>query len=234
MDNFTALRQGWATIDDGAAAGAAGGSMMPRRSERGAVRIDPRLIIGVVLIAGSTAGVYALVSGLDDATEVYTATQTLTPGERVTSDDLVVERVRFGAAATRYLEPAALPEGGLIVTSTVRAGELVPLAALDDVDRAGLATVVVVSRAALPRDVEVGTAVDVWSAHRVERGTYEPPAVLVAGAEVAAISENVGLVESGAASVELLVPRERVAAVLQALAAEDAIDLVPARPAGER
>jgi hypothetical protein len=33
-------------------------------------------------------------------------------------------------------------------------------------------------------------------------------------------------------SVELLVPREKVAALLQALAAGDAIDLVPARAGG--
>jgi hypothetical protein len=206
---------------------------MPRRSERGAVRIDPRLVIGVVLVAGSTAGVYALVSGLDDATEVYTAVQTLTPGDRITADDLVVERVRFGASAERYLAPDPLPADGLVVTSTVRSGELVPLAAVDDVDRAGLATVVVASRAALPREVEAGSLVDVWSAHRIERGAYEPPTVLVAGAEVAAISEGGGLVESGAVSVELLVPRERVAVLLEALAAEDVIDLVPTRPESE-
>jgi hypothetical protein len=233
VDNFSAFRQGWATIDDGAVEDAAGRSMMPRRSDRGAMRVDPRLIIGVVLVAGSTAGVYALVTGLDDATEVYTAVQTLTPGDRVTADDLVVERVRFGSSAARYLEPDALPDEGLVVTSTVREGELVPLAAVDDVDRAGLATVVVASRAALPGDVEVGSLVDIWSAHRVERGTYDPPAVLVSGAEVAAITEGGGLVQSGAASVELLVPRDRVAVVLEALAAEDVIDLVPARPGGE-
>ncbi|MGI9823177.1 SAF domain-containing protein [Agromyces sp. Marseille-Q5079] len=203
---------------------------MPRRPERGAMRLDPRLVIGVVLVAGSTAGVYALVSGLDDATEVYTAVQTLTPGDRITSDDLVVERVRFGSPAARYLEPDSLPDEGLVVTSTVRKGEFVPLASVDDADRAGLATVVVASRAALPRDVQVGSLVDVWSAHRLERGTYEPPAVLVPGAQIAAISEAGGIVESGSATVELLVPRERVAAVLQALAAEDVIDLVPARP----
>ncbi|GAA1518045.1 hypothetical protein BJ978_002032 [Agromyces terreus] len=206
---------------------------MPRRSDRGAIRLDPRLVIGVALVAGSTAGVYALVSGLDDATEVYSVVQTVTPGDRLTADDLAVERVRFGSAAPRYLEADALPAEGLIVTSTVREGELVPLAAVDEADRAGLATVVVTSRAALPGDLEVGSRVDIWSAHRVERGDYEPPAVLVPGAEVAAISESGGIVQSGAASVELLVPRERVAVVLEALAAEDVIDLVPARPGDE-
>jgi len=207
---------------------------MPRRSERGSIRIDPRLVIGIVLIAGSTAGVYALVSGLDDATEVYAATETLTPGDRVRASDLAVERVRFGSSEARYLEPAVLPEDGMIVTSTIRAGELVPLGAVDDVDRAGLATVVVTSRAALPEGVARGSVVDVWSARQVERGDFEPPSVLVPEAEVAAVTGSGGMVDSGSVSVELLVPRERVAALLQALAAEDAIDLVPARPEAER
>ncbi|GAA1841039.1 hypothetical protein GCM10009750_28960 [Agromyces salentinus] len=197
------------------------------------MRIDPRLIIGVVLVVGSTVGVTSLVSGLDDASEVYTAATTLSPGDRITADDLVVERVRFGAPAIRYLEPDALPRDGLIVVSTVRKGELVPVASVDDVDRAGLATVVVSSRAALPRDVEVGALVDVWAAHRVERGAYDPPAVIVPGAEVAATTGGGGIVDGGAASVELLVPRERVAVLLEALAAEDVIDLVPTRPTDE-
>ncbi|MFF2370107.1 hypothetical protein [Agromyces sp. NPDC058110] len=207
---------------------------MPRRSERGSVRIDPRLIIGVVLVVGSTAGVFALVSGLDDATEVYTAAETFTPGDRIRAADLVVERVRFGSGDQRYLEPDALPEAGLLVTSTVREGELVPLASVDDLDRAGLATVVVASRTALPEGVSRGSVVDVWAARLVERGEYEPPVVLVPEAEVAAVSGSGGMVDDGSVTVELLVPRDRVAALLQALAADDVIDLVPARPAAGR
>ncbi|GAA1943655.1 hypothetical protein [Agromyces allii] len=207
---------------------------MPRRTERGSIRIDPRLIIGVVLIVGSTVGVYTLVSGLDDATEVYTATETFTPGDRILESDLVVERVRFGAADVRYLEPDALTDGGLLVTSTIRQGELVPLGAVDEVDRAGLATVVVPSRGALPEGVVRGTVVDVWSARRLDRGDSAPPTVLVPEAEVAAVIDSGGMVDGDSRSVELLVPRERVAALLQALAAEDAIDLVPARPEADR
>jgi hypothetical protein len=42
------------------------------------------------------------------------------------------------------------------------------------------------------------------------------------------------MVESGASSVELVIPREKVAALLEALAAEDAIDLVPSRASEPR
>ena len=201
----------------------------PARSERGALRLDPRLVIGIVLVAASTTGVWALVNGLDDAIEVYSVRATVTAGTRIDADDLVVESVRLGSTAERYLAPDALGDGGLVATRTIEAGELVPRSAVDEFDRTGLATVVVPSRGTLPSELRVGSTVDVWSAREVERGAYEPPAVLVAGAEVAGIREAGGMVDSGATSVELVIPREKVAALLEALAAEDAIDLVPAR-----
>lgn len=201
----------------------------PERAERGALRLDPRLLIGIVLVAASTTGVWALVTALDDSREVYTARATLTPGTRIDADDLDLVSVRLGASAGRYLAPGDVPEGGLVVARTVAPGELVPGSAVDTVDRSGLATVVVPSRGALPSAVVPGATVDVWAAHRAERDAYEPPAVLVAGAEIAAVQEPEGMVDSGGASVEVLIPREKVAVLLEALAAGDAIDLVPAR-----
>lgn len=201
----------------------------PERTERGALRPDPRLLIGIVLIAASTTGVWALVTGLDDSAEVYAARGTLTPGTRIDADDLDVASVRLGMAAGHYLAPGELPDGGLVVARTVEAGELIPESAIDTVDRAGLAIVVVPGRGPLPSSLRPGDTVDVWGAHRADRDTYEPPAVLVAGAEIAAIQESQGMVDSGGTSVELLIPREKVAALLEALAAGDVVDLVPAR-----
>ncbi|WP_350347208.1 hypothetical protein ABIQ69_11265 [Agromyces sp. G08B096] len=199
------------------------------RGERGSVRIDPRLLIGVVLVAGSTAGVWALVTGFDTTTEVYAVRDTVATGTRLDTDDLVVESVRLGGSAERYVVAGELPESGLVATRTIGAGELVPAAAVAERDDSALATVVVPSRGPLPSGLGPGSRVDVWSARLVEHGAYEPPAVLVAGAEVSGVVEPEGMVSGDGVSVELLVPREKVAAVLQALASGDAIDLVGAR-----
>ncbi|HET6673635.1 MAG TPA: SAF domain-containing protein [Agromyces sp.] len=201
----------------------------PERAERGAIRLDPRLLIGIVLIAASTAGVWALVSGFDDSVEVYAVRGTVTPGTPIDAADLTTQSVRLGAAAERYLAPGDLPDGGLVAIRTMEAGELVPASAVDTVDSTGLATVVVPSRNALPSGLGPGATVDLWAARLVDRGSYEPPVVLVAGAEIAGIQEPEGMVASGGVSVELLVPREKVAALLEALASGDALDLVPAR-----
>lgn len=205
----------------------------PARGDRGAMRLDPRLVIGMVLIAGSTLGGWALVNGLDDSVEVYVARDTVTPGSTIEAGDLAIASVRLGSGTAGYLEPGDVPSGGLVITRTIESGELVPESAVDAVDRTGLATVVVPSRGALPTGLGAGSRVDVWTAKQVERGGFEPPSVLAAGAEVAGIVESDGMVASESVSVELLVPREKVAALLQALAAEDAIDLVPSRADGD-
>jgi len=199
--------------------------------ERGALRLDPRLIIGIVLIAGSTTGVWALVSGFDDSIEVYVARDTVTTGSTIDIDDLAVESVRLGSSAGHYLLADESLADGLVATRTVPAGEFVPRSAVDEADRTGLSVVVVPSRGPVPKGLSAGDRIDVWSARAVERGTFEPPKVLISDAEIAGLVETEGMVQSADVSVELLVPREKVAALLQALAAGDAIDLVAARSA---
>ncbi len=106
-----------------------------------------------------------------------------------------------------------------------------PRSAVDEADRTGLSVVVVPSRGPVPKGLSAGDRIDVWSARAVERGAFEPPKVLISDAEIAGLVESEGMVQSAGVSVELLVPREKVAALLQALAAGDAIDLVAARSA---
>jgi hypothetical protein len=202
------------------------------RRERGAVRLDPRLLIGLVLVAGSTVGTWALVEGMDDTREVLVAPETLTPGSRIDAASLRVDSVRLGGLAAGYLAPDDVPDGGLVVTRTVQAGELVPAASVADRESAELAVVVVASARPLPDEVTPGALVDVWTAAEVERGVHEPPTVLVAGAEVAAVTAADGMMASGGPTVELLIPREKTAAFLEALGAGHAIDLVPATAAG--
>ncbi|WP_022888362.1 hypothetical protein [Agromyces italicus] len=203
------------------------------RGERGAVRLDPRLLIGLVLVAGSTFGVWALVSGLDDTVEVYVARETLVPGTPLELGDLDTASVRLGTSEQHYLLVEGAPDSSLVVARTVPSGELVPVAAVDDADRTGLSTVVVPSRGPLPSGLEAGSRVDVWSAKATERSGFEAPKVLVGGAEIAALVEEGGMMASEGASVELLIPREKVAALLEALAAGDAIDLVATRTTGD-
>lgn len=188
---------------------------------------DPRFAIGILLVAGSVGGVYAVVSAADNTTTVYVASGPLAAGDRVTVADLTPAHVRVAGAGRHYLTDERMPAAGVLVTRAVGAGELVPLSA---VGRAGSATstrVVVTVRGTLPASVGPGAVVDLWSAERLEHDGYGPPSVLAGAVTVVRIVDATGIVTADTVSVELQVPRRVVAAVLQAQANGDALSVVP-------
>lgn len=124
---------------------------------------DPRLWIGVALVAASVVVGARLVGGADDTIEVWAATADLAPGHPVVETDLTARRVRFDEDdAGRYLRVGhALPDGAVLARA-VGAGELVPAAALGEAG-GGLQEVPVwAPYDAVPGDLGAGAVVDVW------------------------------------------------------------------------
>ena len=202
--------------------------MASTASRRAAV--DMRLVLGLVLVAASVAGVVALVGAFDRRTTVYAAASALTPGDRVERADLVARSVSRDGADELYLREEDLSEGGLVVLRPVRDGELLPRTAVGDA--AGVRSTAVVLRLASPVSATVtpGATVDGWASPVVDDGRgFGAPVVLVPDAIVVRIVEDDGLVASrDVGTVEVLVPRARVARVLQAQAGGDALAVVPA------
>ncbi|WP_166866173.1 hypothetical protein [Salinibacterium sp. ZJ70] len=203
---------------------------MPRTVDQAARRrsLDPRLLIGVLLVAGSVAGVVGLVTAVDTRTTVYAAASTLAPGDRIDRADLVERAVSIDGAHDLYLAADDVPDDGLVVLRSVREGELLPRSAVGD--RAGAASTAVVLELSGPVSASVvaGSTVDVW-ATAIDGTTREfgAPAVLVPDAVVVRLVAADGLVaRTGSAGIEVLVPRDRVARVLQAQASGDAIAVV--------
>lgn len=189
---------------------------------------DPRFAIGLVLVLAAVGGVFVIVAGSDRTTTVYAARSVLTVGEHLEAGDLGLSQVRLDGADDLYLTPGRLPADGVIVTRTVAEGELVPASAVGRNSGAERSSVVVDLTSTLAAAVGPGAVVDVWSARQTGQAKFAPPAVLVGRAGVVRIVEPVGLVAAnGRRSVELLVPRDRVAAVLEAIANGDAIAVVP-------
>lgn len=181
---------------------------------------DPRILIGVVLVAASALGTTALVSALTRTTTVYRAEHALVAGERITADRLTAAPVRLGDAQGLYLS-GPLPASGLVATRTVQAGEVVPRSAVGTAAQLATATVVVDLASPLADGVDAGTDVDLWSAPRLDgaQERFGPPVVLVSDATVARVATKTGLV-AGAQddAVEVQVPRDEVAALLEAQA----------------
>jgi hypothetical protein len=198
-------------------------------SNRRRFSLDPRLLIGLGLVVASVAGVVALVSAADETTEVLAAREPLAPGQKAGADELVVVDVRLGAAAGHYLVPSDVPEEGIIVSRPVGQGEIVPLDAVGSVEGARAVSLVLDVGGTLAASVQPGAVVDVWAARELEGGGFGPPSVIASGATVVRLVASDSIVSGGeTTAVEVLVPKSRVARVLEAAANSDAVSIVPA------
>lgn len=200
------------------------------------VPFDPRVLIGTLLVLASVGGVVAVVAANDRTVPVYAAAQALVPGTRITADAVRVSRVRLGGAEGRYLA-GPLPSGGVVVTRSVAEGELVPLSALGAAASVTDVSVVVPLSTKPAATVGAGSVVDLWAAAKAT-GTGEkapPPHVLVSGATVVRLVTPTGLIATASgATLEIELPREDVAAVLQAVADGESVSAVALGAAVDR
>ena len=202
----------------------AGGREKPPR--RG-FPVDLRLVVGLVLVAASVAGVTWIVGAADRTVAVYSAKTALYPGDRVTAEDLALARVRLGAGEAHYLTVTDLPADGAVINRAVGEGELLPAAAIGSAQGSSLAPLVVDLSGPLSAAASPGAVVDLWAAERLDSTRFGPPAVLVPGATIVRVLEEEGLVADAGIAIEVLVPRASVARLLEALSNEDAVAAVP-------
>lgn len=205
---------------------------MPAITTRGRRRfaVDIRLVLGLALVAASVVAVTVLVSAADARVVVYAAADTLEPGERVDVADLVERRVALDGAEDLYLTEGSIPAAGIVIAQPVGAGQLIPFSAAGSTD--GLRATSLVLRLAGPVSAVVGpgTLVDVWGTAKPDQGEVGAPIVLASQATVVRVLDDDTIIaggSSGSSTVELLVPRTRVARLLQAIANGDALAVLP-------
>ena len=93
-------------------------------------RRDPRLILGLVIVAASVALGSWAVSSAGRTVAVYAASGPLTPGEAVDAGSLRTVEVRLGSGSRDYfLAGSPLPDD-LVALRVVGDGELVPRSAV--------------------------------------------------------------------------------------------------------
>lgn len=189
---------------------------------------DPRFAIGIALVVLSVLGVVAVVSAAESSVFVYAARSSLSLGDRVHASDFDSRSVRLGSLGGKYLVDGDIPRTGFVVTRAVSAGELIPVSAVGDVIGSAVASIVVSVKGELARSVGDGSVVDLWCAKETEDSVFGPPSVLVASATVVRVIAAEGVIaDRSEQSVELLVPRTKTAAVLEAIANAAALSLVP-------
>ncbi|MDO9063103.1 MAG: hypothetical protein Q7U41_00885 [Microbacterium sp.] len=195
---------------------------------------DPRLFIGIGLVVASVAGVVGIVSAAERTDGAYAAPALLLPGDRVTADDLRVVPVRLGSAVDGYIAQGELPDEGVVVTRVVAPGELVPIAAVGASEESDASAVVIPLRTPLPASMQPGRSVQIWAAPPAAAGVAGEPVLIADGAVLIGSATESDMIAGDGGSVEVLVPRERIPAVLDAVANAESIALVgaagPAEP----
>lgn len=187
---------------------------------------DPRLIVGIVLVVASVLMGAVLVSRLSETTSVLVARSAIVPGDPISTDDLVAVELRLGEHTDQYLGGVdAVPEGS-VALRTIQAGELVPMSAIGQSDEVQLRPVVIPVDAAVAESVVPGATVELWrTAPTTKDGAEVRAEMLVPDAVVRRIDEGstLGMQEM---SVEVLVPRDSLAEVLEVLSQDERLDVI--------
>jgi hypothetical protein len=197
---------------------------------------DPRLLVGVVVVALSVALGSWAVSAAGRTEAVYAAAGVLTPGDVLTADDLRAVDVRLVSGTDGYLLVSDGVPQDAVVLRAVHPGELLPASALGAGEELTVRAVAVPVTSGLSDRIVAGADVDLWyvppAPGGAGAGQPEPaaavPVPLVEGVTVAQVDEEAGtFVAGGPVTVHVLVAEEDLPAVLGAVAGEGSIAVVP-------
>lgn len=135
-----------------------------RRLDRRRLK-DPRLWVGLVLVAGSVLLGARLLAAADDTVDVWALSQDVPAGQPIEAGALTLEQVKFADTAVEqgyWIDPDG-PPAGAVATHDLTAGELLARGAVGDRATADLSHLpVVVGASGAPQDLQVGDVVDVW------------------------------------------------------------------------
>lgn len=207
-------------------------TVAPRR--RRARWREPRLLLGLLLVAASATGVVVLVNAMDERTGVYVAKTDITLGEPLTDANVEVVQVQLGQSLEHYLPAGPEVAAGQRANTFIGAGQLIAQDFITDSDVGSRRPINIDLPVDLSPAITPGSRVDVWIAQR-EPGTasYATPQLLTNLVEVSARTERAaGLVGQRGVNLELLVEPEHLEPLLRALANESRI-IVVYNPAGE-
>jgi hypothetical protein len=125
---------------------------------------DPRLVVGVVIVAVCVLVGARVLAGADNTVAVWSVRHDVPSGATLGSGDLTPVRVHFtGDGADRYLPASSALEPGSTVTHDLVAGELLPSSAVAVGGGPDLVEVPLsVAPDDLPASVRRGASVDVW------------------------------------------------------------------------
>ncbi len=182
---------------------------------------DPRLGVGIVLVALSVALGWWLVDSASHRVPVLSATRVLVPGDQLAGNVAVVEV--DPDVAEHYLGPDTDYNG--LVDRVVGQGELVPAGAV--VSAVDQRTVVVPSGTQIPSGVAPGRAVELWFTPQADRDQTSSPQLVADSLTVREVVTDASFLASQFGGVEVIVPPDVLPDVLAAMASDGSLVIVP-------
>ena len=195
--------------------------------------LNPRLGVGLLLVALSTLLGARVVAAADDSQLVWSARRDMPAGYQLTGADLAAVRVRLGASLSHYLSASGSAPAGYVLERPVVSGELVPGEALAPPGQARPQRRIVaipVRPGHWPHDLDAGDLVDVYATPSENSARASPAAsrLVVRGVPVQSTPHADGGVLGGgdaAAAVEVSVPLDQVSALVASVESSD-MDIV--------
>ena len=207
-----------------------GGQPVAPRLRRPSWR-DPRLLIGLALLMSSVAIGARLVSLADHTVPVYAARAALPTGTALSAEQVEVVHLRLTGTGAAYLDATRPLPADQVIVRTVGAGEVVPVAALAPAAQVRARPVGIPLDGVQPAGLARGGLVDLWaSAKRRDAvgGGYEEPERIAGPVEVFDVQAPSSSLSAGrSGSVQVLLPADALAPVLDALANQARLVVLP-------
>lgn len=188
---------------------------------RGRTWRDPRLLVGILIVAVCVLLGARLLASADDTVSVWSVRDDMPAGSVITVADLQRQELRFDSAvlAARYVSAADAVPAGTVLAREVAAGELLPRAALAADVPADLVEVpIALASESVPATLRAGELVDVWVTREDGSGGLRPAVRVLEQVRVVALPQNGGaLGPSATRQVVVGIPAEDESTVAMAL-----------------
>ena len=190
------------------------------------------LLLGVLLIVLSVAGVWYAIESNNKTDDYLVAARPASSGSMVTKDSFRVEHFNLSSSSNLYLKPGQVPVGSYLLT-TLDSGQLIAKGSVATSIIDARQPVIISSTMPVPDTLKVGDFVDIWVSEAIENGKFAPAVTLVRDAEVTDIMQPSGVIADQAPRIQVLVPVVSVAPILDAIASKGALSLVLKRNLGD-
>ena len=188
---------------------------------------DPRLLIGILLVLGSIAGVIALVGTADRTTQVFAARDDIAVGQTITPEDLSIVKVRLDDVEAGYLTVEHGLVEGKVALQRIGKNHLIPRDSLGLADALDRKPVAIAMEEELPAQAVPGARVDVWVSMPGSSSAFDEPELLLPSAEIAAMTAGNSTLGSAKTTVVMvLVTDEQMPKLLGALANKAKVSVV--------